>query len=137
MPVFFSRTFFADDFGDAKWVMLTKPLLMALGCKEVCDFAIFSFCTDGHRRNFDWRKDTGKNWSVDDERVVVVSFILHHRLLRSAFKTTLVFSSDQTPVLIHILFEPVRWYSRPGKLANKKERTEAEKTKKRKWSQKI
>lgn len=114
MPIFFSSNFFVQNFGDAEWVMLTKPLLNVLGCEEVCDFALFSFCSDGERKNFDWRKDAGKNWNVDDERVVVVSFILHHRLLRKAFKTTLVFSTDDKPVLVHLFFEAVRWHSRPG-----------------------
>ena len=107
MPIFFSNVLFGDRCAggsDHEWVMMNEELLNAVGCKDVCEFALFSFCVGGEKKNFHWIKDTGGNWGVKEERVTVVRFILEHRVLRKAFETTLVFSAGTTkpPVMLQM-----------------------------------
>lgn len=114
MPIFFSNVFFGDRRATHEWVMMNEELLTELGCKDVCDFALFSFCVDGDKKNFSWKTDAGASWGIHDERVAVVSFILQHRILRKAFKTTLVFSGETKtpPVMLHMFVEPTEWERR-------------------------
>lgn len=124
MPVFFSSVFFGDRRAsgrDHEWVMMNEELLAAIGCKDVCDFALFSFCVDGDKKNFYWRADAGSNWGVQDERVTVVSFILQHRVLKKAFETTLVFTAEAKtpPVMLHMFLEPTGWGGSRGRYSRR------------------
>jgi len=111
MPVLFSKHFFPDGtFGEADWVVMNDFLLRRYDCEDVCQFAIFNFCTEGHKKCFDWKIDLGKNWSVATEEAVVASQVLENKKRNATFKVTAVFAKKKKPVLEYMLVEPIAEY---------------------------
>jgi hypothetical protein len=123
MPILFSRSFFkCETFGIAEWVAMDRRLLREYGCEDLCRFVIFNFCAEGHRRCFDWKIDFGRNWSLPNTLVVVVTHVLQNKRDREAFRVTMVFSATRKPELKHILFEPTEWL---GKKKTKSQHTKS------------